>query len=122
MKTETMETEVRNDKRAWSAKIAEYKAHTAGHDLLDCECEECIKAVYLELDYKDTLRLTTDHAASSYGLPVLVDGDDIAYGTADVTPIGAAMPLYHNIENRDGWRLHWEDCGNTLVGVYKVGK
>lgn len=122
MKTETMKAEVRNDKRSWATKAADYKTRTAGHDPLDCECADCAKAAYLELDYLATLRLTTDHAASSYGVPVLVDGDDVAYGTADVTPFGAAMPLYHKIENRDGWRLRWEDCGNTLVGVYEAGK
>lgn len=35
----------------------------------------------------DTLTLTTAHAASSYGRPVLViDGE--AYGPADLTPAG----------------------------------
>lgn len=35
----------------------------------------------------DTLTLTTAHAASSYGVPVLViDGE--AYGPADMTPAG----------------------------------
>ena len=29
-------------------------------------------------------RVTTDHAASSYGIPVLVDADGNAYGPADV--------------------------------------
>lgn len=30
-----------------------------------------------------TYRLTTDHAASSHGQPVLVDADNRAYGPAD---------------------------------------
>ena len=29
-------------------------------------------------------RVTTDHSASSYGIPVLVDADGIAYGPGDV--------------------------------------
>jgi hypothetical protein len=32
-------------------------------------------------------RLTTDHAASSYGQPVFVDGDNQAYNWADITDI-----------------------------------
>ena len=38
-------------------------------------------------DLTDTIILTTTHAASSYGVPVLViDGE--AYGPADMTPAG----------------------------------
>ena len=32
----------------------------------------------------DAFRVTTDHAASSYGIPVLVDADGIAYGPGDI--------------------------------------
>lgn len=35
-----------------------------------------------------TYRLTTDHAASSYGVPVLVDEDGVAYGPDDYLPDG----------------------------------
>lgn len=33
-------------------------------------------------------RLTTEHAASSYGIPVLVDEEGNAYGPMDVLPDG----------------------------------
>jgi len=33
-----------------------------------------------------TFALTTDHAASSYGVPVLVDAAGNAFGTMDVVP------------------------------------
>ena len=125
MKTETMKAEVKNDKRAWTVKIADYRNRAAGHDPLDCECDDCSKAAYLSLDYIDTLHLTTDHAASSFGLPVLVDGDDIAYGTNDMLPIqGGAIghAFYRRIAERDGWMLRWADCGNTLVEVLEQGK
>lgn len=32
------------------------------------------------------MKLTTDHPASSYGIPVLVDDDGNAFGPADVIP------------------------------------
>ena len=38
-------------------------------------------------DDLDSLTLTTNHAASSYGRPVLVIGGE-AYGPADMTPAG----------------------------------
>lgn len=34
-------------------------------------------------------KLTTEHAASSYGTPVLVDEDGVAYGAYDTLPNGA---------------------------------
>ena len=34
----------------------------------------------------EPLRLTCDHAASSYGIPVLVDAQGCAYGPDDVIP------------------------------------
>ncbi len=36
------------------------------------------------------LRATTDHQASSYGLPVLVDEDGEAHGSGDVGPVTPA--------------------------------
>ena len=39
-----------------------------------------------------TYCLTTEHAASSYGVPVLVDEDGIAYGPADIVTTLAAVP------------------------------
>lgn len=43
--------------------------------------------------------LTTEHAASSYGQPVLVDTKtNIAYGTADILPDGTpAAELYEQL-------------------------
>lgn len=34
------------------------------------------------------LKLTTNHASSSYGIPVLIDEAKNAYGAADVLPTG----------------------------------
>lgn len=34
-------------------------------------------------------KLTTEHAASSYGIPVLVAPDGTAYGKSDVLPSGS---------------------------------
>ena len=44
--------------------------------------------------------LTTEHAASSYGQPVLVDTEtNIAYGIADILPDGTpAAQLYEKLE------------------------
>lgn len=46
-------------------------------------------------------RLTTDHAASSYGQPVLVDEDGEAYGVADVLPNGQSAEAYVAAELQD---------------------
>ncbi len=41
-----------------------------------------------------TIVLSSDHAASSYGVPVLLlDGDPTPYGPADWTPYGPASDL-----------------------------
>ncbi|MBA7629774.1 hypothetical protein ES703_37278 [subsurface metagenome] len=47
--------------------------------------------------------LTTEHAASSYNQPVLVDTEtNIAYGTADVLPDGTpAMQLYEKLSQSE---------------------
>ena len=103
-------------------KVQELKAATENHDRLNCGCTLCEEYDKAEYEYKRGLHLTTDHAASSYGIPVLVDAEGIAYGVKDMTPIGWALTLYHNIASRDGWDLQWEDFGNTLVGVREQGK
>ena len=46
-----------------------------------------------------TYCLTTEHAASSYGVPVLVDEDGIAYGPADIVTTLAAVPAQ--------WEADW---------------
>lgn len=38
-------------------------------------------------------RLTTEHAASSYGVPVLVDPEGVAYGPADMLPLSAMAAM-----------------------------
>lgn len=99
--------------------LRELKAATADHDRLRCGCSLCERYDAAEFEYVRSLRLTTDHPASSYGIPVLVDADGIAYGVKDNTPVGEAMPLYHLIASRTGVSLIWEDNGNTLIGVRK---
>lgn len=42
----------------------------------------------MDVDLGGGFKLTTDHAASSYRIPVLVGGDGIAYGPADRLPDG----------------------------------
>lgn len=98
-------------------KLADLRKLVENHDKLSCECNFCAEYDKAEYDFKKCLHLTTDHAASSYGVPVLVDGDGIAYGVSDMTPIGDAMPLYHRVAARDGIELAWEDFGHTLVGI-----
>lgn len=39
----------------------------------------------------DKYRLTTDHSASSYGIPVLVDDQNVAYGPADILYTGTTV-------------------------------
>lgn len=45
--------------------------------------------------------LTTDHAASSYGQPVLVDPDGVAYGPRDIQ--GSQMVGQKEIAEMLGW-------------------
>jgi len=40
------------------------------------------------------MKLTTNHAASSYGQPVLVDDDDTPYGVGDILPDGTHAIMY----------------------------
>lgn len=40
------------------------------------------------------LRLTTDHPASSYGVPVMVDAQGNAYGPRDVVPGTGVMAVW----------------------------
>lgn len=91
---------------------------TESHDRLNCDCAACTERDQMIYEYTAGLSLTTTHAASSYGISVLVDCNGVAYGVNDMTPVGEAMPLYHNIANRDGVRLQWVDHGHTLVGVH----
>ena len=40
------------------------------------------------------MKLTTEHPASSYGIPVLVDDENNAYGGYDITPEGMIGAAY----------------------------
>ena len=54
----------------------------------------------MERNLSPKWKLSTDHAASSYGIPVLVDGaSGAAYGPGDVAA------LLHALPRRDGRRL-----------------
>jgi hypothetical protein len=48
-------------------------------------CPACASE-YQEVKNRSLYRLTTLHAMSSYGVPVLVDGYNNAYGINDITP------------------------------------
>ena len=71
-------------------------------DCTDCaacksctDCTNCtIKMSTLNLGRFD---LSTDHAASSYGIPVVVGGDGTAYGIGDILPLefGHSNPATH---------------------------
>ena len=54
--------------------------------------------------------LTTDHAASSYRIPVLVDADGNAYGPSDTLPSGeSARSFVERIEAGKGELFTFED-------------
>jgi CRISPR/Cas system-associated exonuclease Cas4 (RecB family) len=42
--------------------------------------------------------LTTDHATSSYGIPVLVDSNGTAYGASDRVPLACVQPASYAVE------------------------
>jgi hypothetical protein len=52
-----------------------------------------------------TYRLTTNHAASSYGQPVLVDEAGTAYGPNDILPTGEGAVFFVARMERGGSRL-----------------
>jgi hypothetical protein len=52
-----------------------------------------------------TYRLTTNHAASSYGQPVLVDEAGTAYGPNDILPTGEGAAFFVARMERGGSRL-----------------
>ena len=56
-------------------------------------------------------RLTTDHAASSYGQPVLVDDDGTAYGPADVISPESADGFFAAVRAIDAVRQAYGDVG-----------
>ena len=60
--------------------------------------------------YRKSLKLTTDHSSSSYGIPVLVGNDDVAYGISDF------VELLHN-SARNLARALYED-GDTDLDTY----
>lgn len=61
------------------------------------------------IDDKFILTLTTDHASSSYGIPVLVDADGQAYGPDDEIATGETGREFVLRYQRGGGRLSQRD-------------
>lgn len=62
-------------------------------------------------DMEKRYRLSTDHAASSYGMPILAGEDDAAYGPQDILPEGFRASDY--VER--GYIQGWPGCPENLV-------
>jgi hypothetical protein len=67
--------------------------------------------------------LTTEHAASSYGVPVLVGEDGTAYGPADALPGEPVITAGDAVYNYRRWAremlsdAEWALCGRFIGGT-----
>jgi hypothetical protein len=65
-----------------------------------------------------TYTITTDHPASSYGMPVLLDADGIAYGAADVGLYGLPKNLCGRVDA--GGDVYWSGYSENPMKMWNA--
>jgi len=79
--------------KAWVVEQAENSGRSISNWLeerLEEIKEQIEQAALFRTSNGQLLKATTDHSASSYGLPVLVDEEGTAHGPAETGPVSAA--------------------------------